>query len=530
MSSAYHNIITGLTAGLGALGGGIGAHIATATDEDLSGTEKTLAKLVGALGAGGLAALVARRYVPKSIGEFVADKERAIFRGIGAPLLGFFGGSSFGQGIGEIPLTIRGIKSNDPWQEKKSAVEVSNVEPFFMRPVSAMSPMSTIGEPLLAEVISPEVAYNRFRAGRAPRYAHDMAKILGDEADMQGRPLHVNVGSGRPLKGLWRLWNNSNLSIPEKAVLSLASPISDFMAGWTRADHYNPSTHTVTVYHDSPSVLAHELGHAVDFARRSKSSFQKALNPNKKHIPYEVRATLIGEHLLQKLRERRYADTGTKFHAVAGKQQARKSLRNALGTYVAAEYYDEAPMTADPFMPENEAHSQATTLLNKGDTRAKSINRLIDRLVKQQDKEEATKKKPGGYKKLPEKKSAFALGVEKVAFNWAKPIKSLTTMGRWALRGARKANPESFLANQYIRDIAQGTNRGATVLDNLPGSHRIGILGGLGGLMMADDDASLLQRGLMGVGGAALGYHGARKLPKLWAQELPVSATIGGGI
>src|SRR3990167_8314372 len=42
----------------------------------------------------------------------------------------------------------------------------------------------------------------------------------------------------------------------------------------TRADHFNPMTNTVNIYHPEPAVGMHEIGHAIDFdTRRRKTAW-----------------------------------------------------------------------------------------------------------------------------------------------------------------------------------------------------------------------------------------------------------------
>ena len=73
------------------------------------------------------------------------------------------------------------------------------------------------------------------------------------------------LGSHRGLDRLKRVWKNPNIGVFNKVVNTIASPLQQFMVSATRADHYDPTSNTVTLFHNLPSVLAHEMGHAVDW-------------------------------------------------------------------------------------------------------------------------------------------------------------------------------------------------------------------------------------------------------------------------
>ena len=74
----------------------------------------------------------------------------------------------------------------------------------------------------------------------------------------------VRAGGGAPIKDLIRAWTRENSTVGDKALGTLAFPGS-VVGNINRADHLNGPANTVTVHGASPSILSHEMGHAIDF-------------------------------------------------------------------------------------------------------------------------------------------------------------------------------------------------------------------------------------------------------------------------
>lgn len=67
-----------------------------------------------------------------------------------------------------------------------------------------------------------------------------------------------------------RTWNDTRQLPGFRHLDAVTSPLIGLATSLGRADHYNPTTDTVTVYSDSPGILRHELGHAVDHNAKLK--------------------------------------------------------------------------------------------------------------------------------------------------------------------------------------------------------------------------------------------------------------------
>lgn len=62
-----------------------------------------------------------------------------------------------------------------------------------------------------------------------------------------------------------RVWQNPRTSLPMKLLATAMAPGTYLGTNLTRASHYDPTTNAVNNFGDEPSILEHELGHAVDF-------------------------------------------------------------------------------------------------------------------------------------------------------------------------------------------------------------------------------------------------------------------------
>lgn len=92
----------------------------------------------------------------------------------------------------------------------------------------------------------------------------------------------VQVGGHDLKESFKRTWNNKNIAPGLRHLAAATEPIIGGISAWNRADHYNPWSDTVTVYSQSPEILRHEIGHAIDFnnkrvAMEGKGRVAKAL-------------------------------------------------------------------------------------------------------------------------------------------------------------------------------------------------------------------------------------------------------------
>ena len=103
-----------------------------------------------------------------------------------------------------------------------------------------------------------------------------LAKRMSSGNVDQLQDVHVNLGGGRVWNDVVRTWNNSRLNPLLRVLGTAVVPFSDFTSSLTRSDHYNPFSNTVTLYSDSPAILTHELGHAIDINSYSRPRDEEA--------------------------------------------------------------------------------------------------------------------------------------------------------------------------------------------------------------------------------------------------------------
>ena len=145
-------------------------------------------------------------------------------------------------------------------------------------------------------------------------------------------PLEIHAGGGRPLRDLRRTWGRKDIGPISKLVSSAQTAVGAPIVALSRADHYNPGAHSITSYHNSNAVKAHELGHAEDFAR---------IHP-KLQIPYAFSRTLPLATLYQEgtasTRGMRILRQAKGENALSEKElgSASRRLGAAFGSYVGA--------------------------------------------------------------------------------------------------------------------------------------------------------------------------------------------------
>jgi hypothetical protein len=78
----------------------------------------------------------------------------------------------------------------------------------------------------------------------------------------------VYLGGPNLLSEYVRMYRNPRTSLPMKALGTLSLPLTAAVANLHRSSMYSPLTNSVYMMGDKPSVLTHELGHALDFNSR----------------------------------------------------------------------------------------------------------------------------------------------------------------------------------------------------------------------------------------------------------------------
>lgn len=123
-------------------------------------------------------------------------------------------------------------------------------------------------------ITDPEPAPEDTRAQKMKQLAQTMAK-----ADPQALSDHqVYLGGPRFFRELKRTLTNPRTSIAGKALGTLALPAHYFSTALTRGSSYNPFSNSTYLYGDSPAVLSHELGHALDFNASKVPQYEPGKN------------------------------------------------------------------------------------------------------------------------------------------------------------------------------------------------------------------------------------------------------------
>ena len=134
---------------------------------------------------------------------------------------------------------------------------------MWRRPVSAT--IGRLNAPWTALVLGTTAPFRR-----GPCLADDVVQRVAagfGDADTDDR-LELQLGSSMPLRNVERIWKRRGIGIVGKLLGTLLWPYVEVAKAFSRFDCYDPFAHSVALYHKDPAILAHELGHADDFASR----------------------------------------------------------------------------------------------------------------------------------------------------------------------------------------------------------------------------------------------------------------------
>lgn len=222
-----------------------------------------------------------------------------------------------------------------PLHVKSAELEVKDKELALFRPVS-----STVGK-LFDIPLKTILDVNTETAGL------DQADIKSYIDSVKNHPglqnVAVHLGSGRLLSRLGRAWMNDRNDFLDKLHYTATLPMSAAMTALTRADHFDPVSNTVTVYHGAPSILAHELGHALDYNTAKDPDTWRQMYFMKSPVNQEYLASNLAVNQLAKNLLRNSKKPKNKKELEKLVQQA-DQLYKALGTYRSA-YGDQKSMT-----------------------------------------------------------------------------------------------------------------------------------------------------------------------------------------
>jgi len=177
-------------------------------------------------------------------------------------------------------------------QFQKQALDVYDREPAILRPIS-----STIGKVLSMPAMD------------ALGTAHETAGL--DNPDIKAyldavkdhsalKNIGVYLGSERLLDKLYRTWKNPRYGFGSKVMSTLNFPMRALEAAMGRVDHYDPSSDTISVFHSDPAILAHELGHAMDFSTAKDHNLANRMYQRKSPLDQEYLASNMAINALAK--------------------------------------------------------------------------------------------------------------------------------------------------------------------------------------------------------------------------------------
>jgi len=177
-------------------------------------------------------------------------------------------------------------------QSQKQALDVYDREPAILRPVS-----STIGKVLSVPAMD-HLGTSHETAGLDNPDIKDYLDAVKDHSALKN--IGVYLGSERLLDKLYRTWKNPRYGFGSKVMSTLNFPLRALSAAMSRADHYDPSSDTISVFHSDPAILAHELGHAMDFATAKDHVLANRLYQRKSPLDQEYLASNMAVNALAK--------------------------------------------------------------------------------------------------------------------------------------------------------------------------------------------------------------------------------------
>lgn len=83
------------------------------------------------------------------------------------------------------------------------------------------------------------------------------------------RGLEIQLGAARPIRNTRRALDNTEAGTLERIMATLRAGATSHVTNLSRGHHYMPGADSLTVYGNQPELLAHEMGHGVDFRRKN---------------------------------------------------------------------------------------------------------------------------------------------------------------------------------------------------------------------------------------------------------------------
>jgi hypothetical protein len=175
-----------------------------------------------------------------------------------------------------------------------------------------------------ARVLSRLTLWDR-KMGRLGKEIDIDVKDVAAAADKyipKDEKVYVETGGSPVLKQMRRAWRGegtmANQPILRHLITTPMVGVSAALSKLTGGSYYSPGSNTVVVQDNARSVLAHELGHAVDFTNRKQPYLYGVGNALAFNLPAEFKATSSVHKYLKK----------------EDMEEARELLVPALGTYL----------------------------------------------------------------------------------------------------------------------------------------------------------------------------------------------------
>ena len=394
----------------------------------------------------------------------------------------------------------------------------------ILEPHSHINPTQWAGE---KGILDSKVRSNDARGQKHVQLAEDMARANPEEL----KDTRIYLGGPNLFSEYGRLFTNPRTSLLGKTHGALSLPINTLMATLMRGSQYNPYTNSVALMGDSPAVLSHEIGHAIDFNsggpvpkyEPGKSKIKTWLQRQGKglqHDAYTIGRMLPvygGIHALHQEErantlsrqnlERTYAKDSDKLNDILDKRQ--RILPAGMGSYIGG----AAAGMAGPFggllqtpfsiggaiggkiygMQEAARRNKKYVPDNKSDSRS-------------EEKEEEEEDKPKDTIKIPERKEKTE---DKDKEELKKAAKQLGLWDRIRAKKKRGGKPAKPGDKDYpdakswkkVTSISEKKSayKGISEFSGMPGpdqiSHAVSQLGMLKALVRPDDSA-LKQRGI----------------------------------
>ena len=207
--------------------------------------------------------------------------------------------------------------------EKLAIKVVDRNLPVYKRPISG----------ILGRVSSPETALftlssDPLKPGptKKDKNLAEIIKAYSKDPELKNLKIYLNHQSA--VDRAKDIMANKRTSGVRKLLALAFSPMTSFATSIGRSDHYDPAAHSVTLYTNSPAILAHELGHAKDYGR-GNLEFKLLTRQLADHLPLKP-GTLYSEAKASATAHEKLKKTKSFKHDV----KSRGLLGGAFGTYV----------------------------------------------------------------------------------------------------------------------------------------------------------------------------------------------------